>query len=256
MTVLVVHSAAGIRNLVRAMLRPAGFAVSVAGDAVAGLALARAARPDLLIAEQHLTSTDGTDLVQMLRRETGAPLLRLSAAGESPAPVTHRPVADDVLEEAPCNPSDLLARLRAIAARVPAAPAHDAMCRLPAPELDAIRREIRIDGRDVPMRAKEFALLLAFLEHEGETLDRARLLEIVWGYQIAGTTRTVDVHVNHLRQKIAGSCLVIETKRGAGYRLVMRAARIGNSPPSEHSFDQASRGGTSSRSRNRLSSAK
>ena len=95
--------------------------------------------------------------------------------------------------------------------------------RLGGLELDRQKREARIHGRAVPLRAKEFDLLVAFVENRDVVLGRARLLESVWGYTIPGTTRTVDVHVNHLRKKLAGSGVTIETLRGVGYRLVERS---------------------------------
>ena len=86
--------------------------------------------------------------------------------------------------------------------------------------LDREQRVARIDRRTVALRTKEFDLLLTFMEHQGVTLHRERLLELVWQITVPVKTRTVDVHVNHLRRRLEGSGLVIETVRGVGYRLV------------------------------------
>jgi DNA-binding response OmpR family regulator len=88
--------------------------------------------------------------------------------------------------------------------------------------LDAERRMVRLNGRWTTLRAKEFDLLRVLLQHAGMTLSRERLLALVWDYPVPVKTRTVDVHVNHLRRKLAGSGLTIETVRGVGYRLVER----------------------------------
>jgi DNA-binding response OmpR family regulator len=93
-------------------------------------------------------------------------------------------------------------------------------CRLGDVELDTERREGRVNGHVIKLRAKEFDLLRAFIEHVGSPLSRERLLSLVWGYEIPGKTRTVDVHVNHLRRKLHGSRLEIQTLRRVGYRLV------------------------------------
>jgi DNA-binding response OmpR family regulator len=79
---------------------------------------------------------------------------------------------------------------------------------------------VTVAGRQVTLRAKEFSLLATLLENRGIVLERDRLLELVWGYDYFGETRTVDVHVMHLRDRIAGSGVAIETVRGVGYKLV------------------------------------
>jgi DNA-binding response OmpR family regulator len=89
-------------------------------------------------------------------------------------------------------------------------------------EVDTARREGRVNGHAIKLRAKEFDLLRAFVEHVGVPLSRERLLSLVWGYEIPGKTRTVDVHVNHLRRRLQGSGLEIQTLRRVGYRLVER----------------------------------
>jgi DNA-binding response OmpR family regulator len=86
--------------------------------------------------------------------------------------------------------------------------------------IDPERREVTIAGRPVELRFKEFDLLVAFAQHLGKVLDRDRLLNVVWGYDYAGDTRTVDVHVAHLRDRLAGSDLSIQTVRGVGYKMI------------------------------------
>jgi DNA-binding response OmpR family regulator len=91
--------------------------------------------------------------------------------------------------------------------------------------IDLARHEVSVDGNQVSLRAKEFALLVVFAHNPGIVLSRERLLTQVWGYDFYGETRTVDVHVNHLRDKLAGSGVDIETLRGAGYKLTVAEAK-------------------------------
>jgi DNA-binding response OmpR family regulator len=86
--------------------------------------------------------------------------------------------------------------------------------------VDKARREAHVGDRELTLRTKEFDLLVAFLENAGIVLGREQLLDLVWGYEFYGETRTVDVHVQHLRQKLAGSGVGIQTVRGVGYKLV------------------------------------
>jgi DNA-binding response OmpR family regulator len=87
--------------------------------------------------------------------------------------------------------------------------------------LDPARREATIDGSNVTLRAKEFDLLTAFMRHEGVVLDRERLLSMVWGQDFYGDTRTIDVHVAWLREKLSGATARIQTVWGVGYKLVV-----------------------------------
>ncbi len=129
--------------------------------------------------------------------------------------------ADDYLTK-PFNPRELLARVKAILRRTEAAPRPEGKA-LHVGDLtvDPARREVTVAGLPVALRAKEFDLLQAFAEHKGLVLTREQLLSRVWGYDFYGETRTVDVHVAHLRKRLAASTGVrIETVTGVGYKLV------------------------------------
>jgi DNA-binding response OmpR family regulator len=91
--------------------------------------------------------------------------------------------------------------------------------------IDLDRHEVTIDGREIELRFKEFDLLVAFAQHLGLVLERDKLLNLVWGYEYFGDTRTVDVHVAHLRDRLLDSAINIQTIRGVGYKAVLTEVR-------------------------------
>jgi DNA-binding response OmpR family regulator len=120
----------------------------------------------------------------------------------------------------PFNPRELVARVKAILRRtVPSRPTISAPLRVGDVSIDPARRTVLVNGREIDLRTKEFDLLLALAENEGIVLSREKLLDLVWGFDFYGQTRTVDVHVAHVRDKLKGSHATIETVWGIGYKL-------------------------------------
>jgi DNA-binding response OmpR family regulator len=222
MKILIVDDEPDIRSLVSRVLSRDGFTVIPASDGQEGLSLARAERPALVVLHLMLPGGDGAGVCRALRTECDVPVLVVSPHADGIEPDTRLALGADGYLRSPFGPAELTERVRSIL--------RGAEARRNAPvcvgrlRLDPATRAAELDGAPLRLRAKEFDLLLSLARHPDEVLNRERLLALAWGYSVAGKTRTVDVHVAHLRGKLAGSGLAIETKRGAGYRLVLAVA--------------------------------
>jgi DNA-binding response OmpR family regulator len=222
--VLIVDDEPGIVELARLYLEQDGFRVETAGDGEAGLRRLTELRPDLVILDLMLPGLDGFGVCREIRRQGNTPVLMLTARAEDADKIVGLELgADDYLTK-PFNPRELSARAKAILRRTQGGQRATRVLELADVRLDLERHEVTVAGRMVALRSKEFGLLATLLEHAGLVLERERLLERVWGYDYFGETRTVDVHVMHLRDKLDGSGVAIETVRGIGYKLVSRSS--------------------------------
>lgn len=223
--VLVVDDDAAIRELASMYLRKEGFDVASVADGPAALDAVRREKPALVVLDLMLPGMSGFDVCRELRKEGNVPVLMLTARNEDTDKIVGLELgADDYLTK-PFNPREMVARVKAILRRAERGARderHDV--RVGPLTVDARRREARVDGREIELRAKEFDLLMAFAAEPGRVFTREALLDQVWGYSYYGETRTVDVHVQHLRAKLAGSGVSIQTVRGVGYKLVEDAA--------------------------------
>lgn len=219
--VLVVDDDAAVRDLAGTYLRREGYTVLTARDGEEALRRARTESPELVLLDLMLPVLDGFEVCRMLRAESDVPIMMLTARGDDIDKVVGLEIgADDYLTK-PFNPRELIARVKAIARRAARKERPRTVIQAGCLVADRARREVRAGDAPVHLRAKEFDLLVTFLEHPGLVLTREQLLADVWGYTIPGQTRTVDVHVNHLRQRLAGTGVEIATLRGVGYKLVI-----------------------------------
>ena len=221
-TILIVDDERPIVNLVKLYCENEGYHVEVAYDGNEAVRLVRAVRPALVVLDLMLPGLDGWEVCRTVRRESDVPIIMLTARTDDVDKIVGLELgADDYLAK-PFNPRELVARIKAILRRAGPAntPAEEAIT-LGNTAIDSARREVTIAGEQVALRSKEFDLLKTFAQHLGLVLDRDRLLNQVWGYEYFGDTRTVDVHVAHLRDRLAGSSLAIQTVRGSGYKMVL-----------------------------------
>ncbi|MEB2286790.1 MAG: response regulator transcription factor [Anaerolineae bacterium] len=219
--ILLVDDEPHIIELASLYLKQDGFRVISAGDGLAALERIAQDSPALMVLDLMLPRLDGWEVCKRVRAESDLPILMLTARDDDIDKIVGLELgADDYLTK-PFNPRELVARIKAILRRAEPRRPREGEAPLRAGNLavDPARREVRVAGRLVDLRAKEFDLLLALLENQGLVLSREKLLDLVWGFDFYGQTRTVDVHIAHLRAKLAGSTAEIETVWGVGYKL-------------------------------------
>jgi DNA-binding response OmpR family regulator len=221
--ILLVDDEPSIVQLARMYLERENFRVEAAGDGEAALEAVRRLNPELIVLDVMLPRLDGLEVCRRLRAENNpVAVIMLTARDEDIDKILGLELgADDYLTK-PFNPRELVARIKAILRRAErtavqpdAAPFH-----LADLTVDPVRREARIAGQNLDLRTQEFELLLILVARPGRVFTREQLLQQAWGFDFYGQTRTVDVHVAHLRKKLASSLITIETVTGIGYKLV------------------------------------
>lgn len=222
--VLLVDDEPSIIQLARMYLEQAGFRVEAVGNGKAALEAVQTFNPALVVLDVMLPEMDGFEVCRRLRAEDSPVLvIMLTARDEDIDKIVGLELgADDYLTK-PFNPRELVARVRAMLRRLnrPVQEPDYEVVTLGDLVIDAGRREVRVGDQVVELRTQEFDLLLTFAEHKSLVLTREQLLNLAWGYDYFGQTRTVDVHVAHLRKKISPSTVKIETVTGVGYKLVI-----------------------------------
>jgi DNA-binding response OmpR family regulator len=219
-TILVVDDERNIVQLVRLYLSKEGFRVESASSGREALEKVQPVRPDLVLLDLMLPEMDGWEVCRRLRKQGDLPIIMVTARDDDVDKIVGLELgADDYLTK-PFNPRELVARIKAVLRRSEAGKAEARILRVADLDIDLERREARIAGERVQLRPKEFDLLAALAGNPGVVYDRERLLQLAWGYDYAGDTRTVDVHVTWVRDKISRSKAKIQTVWGVGYKLV------------------------------------
>jgi two-component system alkaline phosphatase synthesis response regulator PhoP len=221
-TVLVVDDERNIVELVQLYLRSEGYQVESAYDGREALEKISAIHPDLVVLDLMMPEIDGMEVTRRLRQsDSKTPVIMLTAKGEDEDKIAGLDLgADDYLAK-PFNPKELVSRVRAVLRRTQEPDKATRVLTVGNVRIDVGRREVTVGGKPVELRTKEFDLLLAFAENLGLVLDRETLLRIVWGYDYLGDSRTIDVHVTWLRDKLEDATVRIQTIRGIGYKLVV-----------------------------------
>ncbi len=221
-TILVVDDEPHIVELAALYLRNDGYQVVTASDGAQALAQVEAVQPALLVLDLMLPEMDGWEVCRRVRATSRLPIIMLTARSDDVDKIVGLELgADDYLTK-PFNPRELVARVKAVLRRFEPPPAQAGEVLQAGPlTVDPGRREARLNGQLLDLRAKEFDLLRVLVEHKGMVLSRERLLDLAWGFDFYGETRTVDVHVAHLRQFLGAGPLAIETVWSVGYKLVV-----------------------------------
>ena len=220
---LIVDDERNIVELIELYARQAGYRTVHAYDGQSALDIIQRDTPELVVLDLMLPRLDGWEVCRRIRAKSDMPIIMLTARDDDLDKIIGLELgADDYLTK-PFNPRELIARIRAILRRTRSEnDTHadgQALIRLADLSVDRSRREVLVAGQPVKLRAKEFDLLAMLLENKGIVFTREKLLELVWGFDFSGETRTVDVHVAQLRKRIAGSGVEVETVFGVGYKL-------------------------------------
>lgn len=214
-------------DVLQDQLQREGFRVIIAHDGEAALTLALQAQPDLILLDVMMPKRQGLEVCQEIRRQQTTPILMLTARGEEIDRVLGLELGADDYIVKPFSFRELLARIRANLRRVayqePTAVTTTNLVRLGALTIDRNRRSVVNDGQIIQLSHREFDLLLALLDARGAVIKRNDLLDLVWGADWIGDTRTLDVHIRWLREKLEADPsrpLLLLTVRNVGYRLV------------------------------------
>jgi DNA-binding response OmpR family regulator len=225
--ILVVDDEAHIVELARLYLSREGYDVEGVGDGAQALARFGQVKPDLVVLDIMLPGIDGLSICKEIRKQSQVPIIMLTARDEVTDKVVGLEVgADDYLTK-PFHPQELVARAKALLRRARIEPDQPKLIRAGKLEVDLERHEVRQGSARVQLRPKEFDLLALLARHPGRVFQRSELLDLVWGYDFPGYTRTVDVHVQQVREKLAAAKISdpsIQTVWGVGYRLELAAS--------------------------------
>ncbi len=219
--ILIVEDEPTLLATLRYNLEREGYAVATAPDGEAALALARGERPHLIMLDVMLPKMDGLEVCRILRRETAVPILMLTAKTEEVDKVVGLELGADDYVTKPFSMRELLARVRALLRRAERSPDGGESLTTGDLLVDLAKRQVSRAGVALPLKPKEYELLAFLTRNRGRAFTRDQLLSQVWGYDFAGDSRTVDVHVRWLREKIEdepSKPTRLITVRGTGYR--------------------------------------
>jgi DNA-binding response OmpR family regulator len=221
--VLIVEDDSDIASLIALYLDKAGHQTEILADGGRALARAKESVPDLVVLDLMLPGLSGLEVCRALRmgeKTLAVPIIMLTARGEEADRILGLDVGADDYVVKPFSPNELMARVRALLRRASPSTGTQRVLRCGPILVDLDRHTVSNQGEDVRLTAKEFLLLQYLMEHRGRVLSRDRLLSDVWDYQYPGATRTVDVHVRRLREKLPFLAHALVTVQQFGYKLL------------------------------------
>ena len=224
--ILVVEDDRNLLETIKYNLIKEGYEVFVAIDGAEALDIARQQKPDSIVLDVMLPKIDGFEVCRILRKEMGVPILMLTARADETDRITGLDTGADDYMTKPFSIRELLARIRALLRRAKIAeakvPEEQAILAVGDITIDLNRHRVISKRQTLELTAKEYDLLVFLAQNESYVFSREQLLEKVWGYDFAGDTRTVDVHIRWLRQKIekdSANPMHLLTVRGTGYKI-------------------------------------
>jgi DNA-binding response OmpR family regulator len=221
--ILVAEDDPDIANLLMHYLQRAGFEADMVSSGRDVVPRVRKAPPDLLLLDLMLPEVDGLQVCRAVRGDpqtASIPIIMVTAKGEESDRIVGLELGADDYITKPFSPNEVIARIKALLRRAQRTGPADGRLTYGPLSVDVDRHLVRIDGREVKLTAKEFLLLQYLMQHRGRVLSRDLLLSDVWGYSYTGGTRTVDVHVRRLREKVPFLTEAIVTVKQFGYKLI------------------------------------
>jgi DNA-binding response OmpR family regulator len=230
---LIVDDDNNICELLRLYFEKDGFDVTTAGDGPAALRAFRESPSDIVLLDLMLPGMDGFDICREIRKESDVPIIMLTARGDTLDKVVGLELGSDDYVQKPFEPKELMARVKAVLRRTAATaatreanegrqPGDDPLIDLPGLRVDKVRYQVLLDGRPLEMPPKELELLYHLAAHPDRVFTREQLLASVWGYDFFGESRTVDVHIKRIREKLEADgprdAWRIRTVWGVGYK--------------------------------------
>ncbi len=216
--ILIIEDEENIANLVKLYLKKEGFIVDWAANGQDGLTMSVKKHYELIILDLMLPDIDGFEVCKQIRKKSDLPLIMLTAKDTEIDKVVGLEIgADDYLTK-PFSPRELTARIKAILRRLNRPTIPERSVKIGPLTIDADRRLVKFEKRDISLTAKEFDLLYYLAKNKSLVLTRDKLLAAVWGYDYIGDTRTVDVHINQVRSKLGDTCPIV-TVWGVGYKI-------------------------------------
>jgi DNA-binding response OmpR family regulator len=221
--IFVVEDDRDIADLIVHYIEKAGWLAQRFASGVEALNAARQQPPDAIVLDLMLPGMDGLEVCRALRADVATaaiPIIMLTARAEETDRIVGLELGADDYMGKPFSPNELVARVKALLRRAQRAAATEPQLRFGSIVMDLARHTVVDGGREVKLTAKEFMLLQYLLQHRGRVLSRDLLLGDVWGYRYTGGTRTVDVHVRRLREKLPALVDALVTIKQFGYKLV------------------------------------
>ncbi len=223
--ILLIEDEAPIADSVAYSLKNEDFEVEIASDGLSALSAFRVFAPDLIILDLMLPKLGGLDFCRMVRKESGIPIIMLTAKTEEIDRVVGLELGADDYVPKPFSVKELIARVRAVLRRTEAARTEDNQIRLQTAGIiiDLVRRRVSVDGQSIHLPLKQFELLKILMANKDKVVSRDELLKSVWGSEAEKDTGTLDVHIRWLREKLEAdpsSPQKIRTVRGVGYKII------------------------------------